>query len=213
MKYILLHGLGQTSLSWENAVREIDHEFDVVCPDLSEWLFNTEPCYSNLYRALEKYCNQFQEPLNLCGLSLGGILALQYAIEHGDQLNSLVLIGTQSCMPKYLLKFQNMIFHLMPNSIFSKMGFRKNDVIRLSKSMMDLDFRHDLKKISCQVLIVCGEKDKANKSASLELNKQIPQAELAIIANAGHEVNSENPVELGKTLNTFFIKGTKRKDR
>ena len=29
-------------------------------------------------------------------------------------------------MPKKLLKVQNMLFHLMPNSAFSKMGFKKS---------------------------------------------------------------------------------------
>ena len=50
--------------------------------------------YDTLYRTLETYCEQFEEPLNICGLSLGGILAMQYAIEHPEKMNSLVLIGT-----------------------------------------------------------------------------------------------------------------------
>lgn len=36
MKYILLHGLGQTASSW-NAVREaLDVKSGVLCPELSE---------------------------------------------------------------------------------------------------------------------------------------------------------------------------------
>ncbi|MFQ9511282.1 MAG: alpha/beta fold hydrolase [Lachnospiraceae bacterium] len=204
MKYILLHGLGQTSSSWGNTVKAINNEFDIYCPDLSDWLCNAEPCYSNLYRGLEKYCEQFNEPLNLCGLSLGGTLALQYGIEHRDKINSLVLMGTQFSMPKKLLKLQNMIFRLMPNSTFDKMGFDKMDVINLSKSMMDLDFRSHLKSINCRVLVICGERDKANKSASLELKERIPNAEFSVIANAGHEVNLDNPAGLGSALNIFF---------
>ncbi|EGT3735174.1 alpha/beta hydrolase [Clostridioides difficile] len=204
MKHILLHGLGQASSSWNNTVETMNSEFDILCPNLSDWLSNKKPCYSNLYQALETYCAQFSEPLNLCGLSLGGILALQYGIEHPKKVNSLVLIGTQYIMPKRLLQVQNMIFHIMPNFTFQKMGFEKMDFIKLSKSMMDLDFQNDLSKIRCQVLIICGDKDKVNKSASLQLKKMIPHAEISIIANAGHEVNLDNPVELGKELNDFF---------
>ena len=210
MKYILLHGLGQKASSWEDTVKVMNNKSNILCPDLLEWLCNVEPCYSNLYRALEKYCEQFNEPLNLCGLSLGGSLALQYAIEHSEKINSLVLIGTQVSMPKNMLKFQNVIFRFMPNSTFRKIGFDKEGVINLTKSMMDLDFRQDLKKIDCRVLIICGEKDTANKSASLELKEQLPNGEFFIIPDAGHEVNLDNPIALGEQMNTFFsadIKG------
>ena len=42
----------------------------------------------------------------MCGLSLGGILALQYAIEHPEHIHALALIGTQYTMPKTLLRIQ-----------------------------------------------------------------------------------------------------------
>ena len=109
MKYIMLHGLGQSSESWSDTVKVFNDDFEVLCPNLSDWLSGKTPCYDTLYRTLETYCEQFEEPLNICGLSLGGILAMQYAIEHPEKMNSLVLIGTQYEMPKYLLKMQNLI--------------------------------------------------------------------------------------------------------
>ena len=47
-------------------------------------------------------------------------------------------------------------------------------------------------------------KDKINKKASLELQQQIENAEIAIIENAGHEVNTDNPTLLGQKLNGSF---------
>lgn len=204
MKYIFLHGLGQVPSDWETTIKRLDFGLDVDCPDLSDWLSGKEASYFNLYRALESYCEQQEGPLHLCGLSLGGILALHYALEHAEKVASLVLIGTQYIMPKRLLKFQNMIFHLMQNRSFRKMGFGKKDFISLSKSMMDLDFQKDLKKINCRVLVLCGEKDKANMSAAIELKQQINHAELELISHAGHEINKDNPVELGKILSNFY---------
>ncbi len=144
MKYIMLHGLGQSSESWSDTVKVFNDDFEVLCPNLSDWLFGKIPCYDTLYRTLETYCEQFEEPLNICGLSLGGILAMQYAIEHPEKMNSLVLIGTQYEMPKYLLKMQNLIFRIMPCSAFEKMGFQKTDFINLCKSMTELNFKHEL---------------------------------------------------------------------
>lgn len=200
MKYILLHGLGQTSASWEGVIKAMEGGFDFLCPDLSEWLCGRKICYGNLYRALEEYCDRFEEPFHLCGLSLGGILALQYGIQHPEKVSSLVLIGTQYIMPKRLLQVQNILFRFMPNKVFQEMGLGKMDVINLTKSMMDLDFRADLEKVRCRTLVLCGEKDKANQSAALQMKEQIPKAELVFIKNAGHEVNRENPVELAKIL-------------
>ena len=196
MKYIFLHGLGQTSFSWNKTLEVMSDKWDILCPNLADWLYNERPCYETLYKALERCCKQFNEPLTLCGLSLGGILAMQYSIEHSEKVHSLVLIGTQYAMPKKLLKMQNIMFQFMPSS--------KADFISLCKSMIDLDFTHNLKDISCRVLVICGEKDKPNKSASLQLGNLIPYAKITIISGAGHEVNIDAPIKLGNELNVFL---------
>lgn len=92
----------------------------------------------------------------------------------------------------------------MPASIFQRMGFDKKSVIMLCNSMTKLDFRQDLKNINCRTLIVCGEKDNANKKASLKLKEQIKDAKIVMIPNAGHEVNVDAPIELRKCLSTFL---------
>ena len=108
MKTILLHGLGQTSSSWKNTINTMGKSADILCPNLFDWFEDKEVCYQVLYLAFSEYCKQFSEPVNICGLSLGGILALQYGIENPDKINSLALVATQYTMPKKLLQFQNM---------------------------------------------------------------------------------------------------------
>ena len=73
-------------------------------------------------------------------------------------------------MPKKLLKFQNMLFRLMLNSMFKQIGFKKADVINLCNTMSELDFSDSLCKVSCPTLIICGEKDNTNKKAPKELS-------------------------------------------
>lgn len=167
---IFLHGLGQTSSSWEKTVEGIDRKSDIDCLDLFALLQGREVDYPNLYQAFSEYCKTYAEPLDLCGLSLGGILALQYVIENPDRVHSVVLIGTQYVMPEKLLKFQNLVFHIMPNKAFKTMGLKKKEVIKLSASMMKLNFQRDLCKVDCPVLVVCGEKDAANRKAVMGLS-------------------------------------------
>lgn len=210
MKTVLLHGLGQSSASWEQVIETMENKEDILFPDLTRWMSNETPTYFELYQEFKKYCSEFTEPLNIAGLSLGGVLALQYTIEHPAKVNSLVLIGTQHTMPKNLLKIQNIIFRVIPNSFFGKTGFNKKGFISISNSLMDLNFFHELKSIRCPTYIICGSKDKANRSASRQLEEHILNSEYLLIANAGHEVNIDKPAVLGKMLNRFFRKNSYR---
>lgn len=204
MKYIFLHGLGQSSSSWDKTIETLNYKTDVLCPNLADWLINQVSSYQTLYQELEQYCHQFDEPICLCGLSLGGVLALEYATKHMDKVHSLVLIGAQYRMPKHLLKIQNLFFRLMPNSMFSQMGFQKSDFISLCQSMIAIDLTDDLNKIKCPTLVLCGKKDKANQAASIQLAKLIPNAKFKMILDAGHEINVDQPIVLGKEIKTFF---------
>ena len=202
MKTVLIHGLGQDFSIWNNM---IENQENIICPNLPDFLKGKEANWNNLYNSFENYCKSIPDKINICGLSLGGILALQYGIENPDKINSMILIGTQYTMPKMLLKIQNVIFRFMPEIQFKETGFSKNDFIKLSESMMNLDFSENLKNIKFPVLVVCGEKDKPNMKASLNISKMIPDAELSIVKNSGHEVNRDNPEELKNILKNFLM--------
>ncbi|MFW5651117.1 MAG: alpha/beta fold hydrolase [Acetivibrio ethanolgignens] len=204
MADIFIHGLGQSPVSWEETISGLDTATDIYCPDLSEMLKNKEISYMNLYTAFSKYCDKISGTINLCGLSLGGVVALEYAIEHPDKIDSLILIAAQYRMPKKLLAFQNVIFKFMPEKMFEEMGFGKEEFIALSKSMMHIDLSRELKKIKCPVLLLCGERDKANKKASVGLSKEIMDSRLMYIENSGHEVNKDNPKKLAEVINEFY---------
>lgn len=204
MRTVFLHGLGQTPDSWDQTVKSMNRAAGALCPDLSRWVRGKEVCYAGLYQGMEEYCGSFQEPVNLCGLSLGGVLALNYALEHPERVDSLALIGAQFKMPRRLLQIQNAVFRVLPSAAFPQTGFGKADFIALSKSMLDLDFQPRLAQLRCRTLVVCGEKDRANQAAALQLKEGIPNASLLLLADAGHEVNLEQPAQLAQALDDFF---------
>ena len=192
---IYLHGLGQTPASWEAVIAR---------PDLTRPCRGKQAAYKSLYEGFSAVCSEIDEPINLCGLSLGGVLALQYAVEHPEKVNSLVLIAAQYKMPKGLLKMQNVLFRFMPEAMFRQTGFGKREFIQLCKTMMELDFSDSLRNISCPAFIVCGERDHANKKAAVRLADLLQNAELKIIGGAGHEVNKEAPERLAEALRVFY---------
>jgi pimeloyl-ACP methyl ester carboxylesterase len=70
--------------------------------------------------------------------------------------------------------------------------------------MAELDFRDSVCKVSCPVLIVCGEKDNANKKASKELASYLSNSCYRELLKAGHEANTEAPEELAAVLQKFY---------
>lgn len=204
MSYLFVHGLGQTAASWEKTVDALMEPLDTACPHLPELAGDGPVSYSALYQAFSQYCDRLEEPLQLCGLSLGGVLSLHYCIEHPQRVCSMALIGTQYKMPKRLLTLQNILFSFMPSSAFDQMGFGKEDFMALCRSMAALDFSDDLRRVSCPVLVVCGEKDRPNRKASEALARLLPCAKLWIIPKAGHEVNTDCPEQLAGALDEFF---------
>ena len=205
MKNILIHGLGQSSKAWNTVKNELETKgLPSIAPDLFELIKGRELSYTAVYQAFSKLCESYQDSLNLCGLSLGGLLALNYAIQYPTKVNSLVLIGTPYQVPKRLLKFQNFVFHLMPQSVFKNMGCSKKDFIHLSNSMVDLNFMASAAKLDCPALILCGEKDKANMESAKRFHEVMNNCNLIIVEDSGHEVNRDNPYKLVSILQDFW---------
>ena len=200
MKYIFLHGLGQTPDSWNKVLKELHSPETALCPNLAKLMPDGTADYPSLYTAFSALCDTIEDDLTLCGLSLGGVLALNYTIDHPEKVKSLILIATPYKMPKQLLRLQNILFRFMPKSAFSQTGFQKIDFIRLCHSMAELDFSRSLRKVTCPVLVLCGEHDLANQKAARMLAGLLKNAAFQQIPNAGHEVNTDAPERLAEIL-------------
>lgn len=204
MTKVFIHGSGHKGSSWNEVVKNMHNSEDILYPDLSTILNGKEASYSHLYSSFVEYCNGIEGKIDLCGLSLGGILALNYAIEYPGKVKSLVLIGTPHKVPKLMFSIQNLIFRLLPKSTFKGMAFNKKDTFILGNTMQELDFSNNVQVINCPTLIICGEKDKANMKSAHFLSENIKGSELRIIKETGHVVNEENPKELARILDDYY---------
>lgn len=204
MKKILVHGSGHKATSWKETIQQMKDKEGILCPDLSSLLNGKEASYSNLYSAFSKYCNEDNEPIHLCGISLGGIFALQYALDFPNKVKSLVLIGTPHKIPKIIFGIQNLVFRFLPQKTFENMAFNKRDTFILGSSMKNLDFRDCVQNLQCPTLILCGQKDKANLKSAYYFSKMIKGAKMKVIENTGHVVNEENPRVLALLLDEFY---------
>ena len=205
MNLLLLHGLGQGPGSWDGVLDALGPDPGAACPDLFG-LCGGAPDYPALYAVLEDYAGALPEPVLLCGLSLGAVLALDYAIRRPERVAGLVLVAPQYKMPRTLLRLQNAVFRIMPERAFAQTGLGKRDILRLTASMMDLDFRNGLARVDCPALILVGERDSANRKAARELAGLLPRATVREVPGAGHEVNVDAPRELAEALRGFWEK-------
>lgn len=199
MKILLIHGLGQTASAW-NEVCGFLPEDCLDVPELSGFI--GKGTYQELYRGFSEHCLSINEPLCLCGLSLGAVLALNFAADHPGKTAALALIAPQYKMPRGLLKFQSALFRLMPRSSFSGSGFSKEIFLKLTGSMAELDFTPVLKTVTCPAVISCGERDKANHKAAIKLAELLPDAEYSVIPGAGHEANTDAPESTAAIIKT-----------
>lgn len=205
MGNILIHGLGQNETSWNLVETELkNNNINVEKPNLYSIIKNEKIDYTTMFQKFADYCNSFDDKLNLCGLSLGGILALDYTKKFPDKVNSIILIGTPYKIPKILFKIQGIIFHLMPKATFEKIGCSKEDFISLVNSMSNLDIASNLDRVRCRTLILCGAKDNQNMESAKLLNKNIKGSSFRTIDNSSHEVNIDNPKELSNIIYDFW---------
>lgn len=94
---ILLHGLGTSSATWGPTIRALADRFTVIAPDLAghgqssgaPLRGSVEP----LVKALDDLCAKLGlETAAVVGHSLGGLVAVRFALNHPDRVSHLVLV-------------------------------------------------------------------------------------------------------------------------
>lgn len=200
MKTVFLHGLGQTPRDWDAVTGQVPSP-EIDCPDLFGAKETGPLTYQSLLAQLEARYAETAEPLRLCGLSLGAVLALDYTLRHPDQVAALVLIAGQFRSPTFLIDLQNLVFRCLPAKMFQEIGMSRDDIIQLTRSMRKLDFSESLHRVTCPVTVVCGERDRANRNASKQLAALLPQGTLHLVPGAGHEVNRDAPRAIVELFN------------
>ena len=202
VKILFLHGLGQNKESFDKTIENInfkDIENIDLIPNNSKDL-----TFFDIADILENKIKGIKKPIVICGISLGAILAMELYFRNPEKITGLILIAPQYKMPKVIMNFQNFIFKIMPEKFFKKTKISKNNMISIASSIENLDYRNKIKKISTDIFIVCGKKDRANLKAAKSLNKLIPNSNLFLIQNSSHEVNIEAPKELSEIINLAY---------
>jgi pimeloyl-ACP methyl ester carboxylesterase len=160
------------------------------------------------------------DSINIIGFSDGGITGLILAIEHPEKVKNLVVIGGNtkpdtSAFPQEAIDWvRDMnVAEMATNLETSFPNYHAPEKLpEFVERMQQLWLEEpnlkdaDLNQIQCPTLIIAGENDDIKASHQEYIQKNIPNSQLHIIPNAGHEVHLEKKEKVNALI-TKFLKG------
>ena len=225
-RVVLLHSALGDSRLWKRQVPALGARFDVVAPDLPGW--GETPMPTEPFSLVDVVAELL--PGNLVGNSFGGAVALRTALAHQDRVKRLVLVGAglptwdwTEEMRDYFTAEEaaidagdldaateiNLRFWVAPE--------HRDEVRPQQRRALELQTAHEepealwpefaaLSSLRVPTLVIVGDDDKSDFGAIAEhLAREIPDADLAIVAGAGHLVGLDQPEELNALLLEFLL--------
>ncbi|MBC8047545.1 MAG: alpha/beta hydrolase [Fimbriimonadaceae bacterium] len=226
---MLLHGLFGALSNFYDIIEHFKLTHKVVIPILPLYELPVEETtvmgyvnYVERFVAYKKY-----DKVIVLGNSLGGHIALLYALKNAEKINAVVLTGSsglfESAMgdsyPKrgdyeYIKRKTEVTFYdpkhatkELVDELFDIVNDR-NKVIRVlatAKSAIRQNLGEEVGKITSPTLLIWGNNDTITPPfVGEEFHKLIPNSKLIFIDKCGHAPMMEQPEEFNKHLETFL---------
>ena len=223
---VLIHGLGAHADSWRHQVDALSVNHRVIAMDLrghgQSGYRADEPLTLKTLAAdvMALIKNLGIERAHFCGISMGGMIALEIFVRYGLQVQSLILADTTAWFPspqprqELLGHFDNLDMGEFAQVMAGRI-LRPGAPAELRRKIAQMlaanrrapyrqgliatfegDYRWVLPQIEVPTLILVGEEDQATPFGYAQyLHKNIQDSVLQVISQAGHSANLENPGE------------------
>lgn len=237
---VLLHGLGANASSWSlQFVPLSDAGFRPLAPDIpgfGESLYDGHGWDVRRVAAiLADWLDELAPgPVDLIGLSMGGVIAQKFVIDHPERVKRLVLASSFAALrPEklvgwfYLLRRVLLVaFKGIPEqaAFVAQRLFPEpeQEALRLllveqvlqadprayraaMRSLGLFDSRRRLAQIKIPTLVITGSRDgTVSPVVQRDLVTRIPQARQVLIADAGHAVSVDHPYEFNRAVLEFL---------
>ncbi|WP_096435294.1 alpha/beta fold hydrolase [Alteribacter populi] len=232
---VFTHGASWNHQLWDPQVEEFSKAYRVITWDVrghGKSQDDGEPFTSKTFTEdLVGLLNYLRiDKVTLCGLSMGGIISMQTAIEHPARVKGLILIGAPCTFrfnryERLVVPMQRMLSYVMPMRAFAKaqgyyfsrfnpanksfieeavQSLTRKDWSQIWQALTEMDVQDDLKDISCPVLIIQGEQDYMIKHQQRYMAETIPNARWEIIKDANHATNRDNPSAVNALIDDFL---------
>ncbi len=236
---LLIHGLGSSSQDWEMQLPEFSSHFQVLNIDLrghgrssrtpgpySMTLFAEDT--ARLIRALEF------NSVHIIGISLGGMVAFQLALDYHDLVRSLVIVNSVPELIAHNFKDRTDYWkRLLIVRLFGleKMGKvlaerffigpeheairqlfvrrwaanHKPSYLASLKAAFGWSVLERLGEIQVPTLVIGADGDYFSNTEKERYTRLMPNAELIIIEDSRHALPAEKPIEFNKIVKDFLL--------
>jgi pimeloyl-ACP methyl ester carboxylesterase len=235
---LFIHGLGSTAQDWEPQIQEFSKTHQVIAFDLRGHGQSSKPPdpYSiplfasdaaELLQALKI------ESAHVVGLSLGGCVAFQLALDFPSLVRSLVIVNSAPEFVRRSFKTRLEVWRRTASvrwrglrRMGERMGarllprpehvalratfverFAQNDpqaYLNSLKALIGWNVTDRLGSIQCPVLVVASEHDYTPLAFKEKYARRMPAARLVVIPNAHHAVPLEQPEQFNAVLAKFL---------
>jgi long-chain acyl-CoA synthetase len=215
---MFIHGYAGCAETWEYQINHFARGFRVVAPDLRGHGQSDAPFTEYTMPELVDDINAIAERLVLpekfvlVGHSFGGSICVEYATNHPERLERLILIATAG---EYPLPRGASLLTRIPTAAFRpwwKYRPRWNAEVHVMKRMMLNNMRlwqgwPLLQKISTPTLIITGERDRYFPRHVFDLvSKMMPGAEVINVGVSKHKVQLERHRAVNRAIDRFIGK-------
>ena len=201
---VLLHGLGTGPSGWRPQLEAFPNAVAPRLEDAEETLERTDA------------------PFDLCGLSLGALVALRYASEHPGRVRRLVVCAGIAQLPWYFRGLQYGIagvVRVLPSARVRKglvSGLPEEHRATALEEIAHVDAAAASRTLRTAArfrlewlppmptLVLCGERDRVNVKLSRRLAESLPDARFEIVPDARHVANLDNPEAFTRLLHDFL---------
>jgi pimeloyl-ACP methyl ester carboxylesterase len=235
---LLLHGLGSSSQDWGYQVPAFAEHYQVLCPDLrGHGRSEKVPGPYSMTGFAEDISGLITQinlaPAHILGISLGGMVAFQLALDYPTLVRSLILVNTApEVVPRNLrdrltiwqrlliVRFLGMkrMGHVLGKRFFpedEQISLRelfvqrwaanhKASYLEALKSIFGWSVTGRLGEISCPTLVVGAEFDYFPLKEKESYTGLIPGARFSVINGARHALPAEKPQEFNDLVLEFL---------
>jgi len=217
---VFLHGLGTGPSGWKPQLEAFGASRAVLAPALElDSAFDFEAEARRVLGDLDA------ARIDLCGLSLGALVALRAAVDAPNRIRRLAVSAGFASLPRRLALLQLALggaTRLMParllrDQLCAGVPGPHRETAKLETAQLDgrairhafregrrFDVSAALERLTMPVLVLVGADDWANQRLSRRLAGQLPSAELEVIPGAGHVANLDAPDAFNEALRRFL---------
>jgi pimeloyl-ACP methyl ester carboxylesterase len=235
---VLLHGLGSTHADWDLVAPSFAGEREVWLPDMRGHGESPRPAgeytvpqhAADVAAALDK---AGVKNTAVVGLSMGGMIALQLAVDRPDLVGALVVVNSGPSMRRKTVgdhaaifvrlallslfgpaRFGRMIAkrlfprpeqQVLRDELADRLGKNPRDVyLRQTRGLLSFDVDDRIGAIRCPTLAIASDHDYTPIDAKREWAARIPGARLEVLANSGHAATVDAAPALTRLIRDFL---------